>query len=70
LIFGILISTLLTLVLIPVLYYAYAYKRVDKIFSTQWLLFYSSMSGISNHQKLHGSKVLQSTNGRLIGFEP
>ncbi|RUM93731.1 MAG: AcrB/AcrD/AcrF family protein [Thiothrix sp.] len=34
LIFGILISTMLTLVLIPVLYYAYAYKRIDRILST------------------------------------
>ena len=30
LIFGILISTLLTLIVIPVLYYAYLYKRIDK----------------------------------------
>jgi multidrug efflux pump subunit AcrB len=32
LIFGILVSTMLTLVFIPVLYYAYAYKRVDQVF--------------------------------------
>ncbi len=31
LIFGLLVSTLLTLVVIPVLYYAYVYKRVDKV---------------------------------------
>jgi multidrug efflux pump subunit AcrB len=35
LIFGILISTMLTLVFIPVLYYAYAYKRVDQLFGAQ-----------------------------------
>ncbi len=37
LIFGILISTMLTLVFIPVLYYTYAYKRVDQLFGTQKL---------------------------------
>ncbi len=31
LIFGLLVSTLLTLVVIPVLYYAYVYKRVDRV---------------------------------------
>ncbi len=31
LIFGLFVSTLLTLVVIPVLYYAYVYKRVDKV---------------------------------------
>ncbi|MGF1546828.1 MAG: efflux RND transporter permease subunit [Thiotrichales bacterium] len=35
LIFGLLVSTLLTLVVIPVLYYAYAYKRIDKVILTQ-----------------------------------
>lgn len=31
LIFGLFVSTLLTLVVIPVLYYAYVYKRIDKV---------------------------------------
>ncbi len=31
LIFGLLVSTVLTLLVIPVLYYAYVYKRVDKV---------------------------------------
>jgi len=31
LIFGLLVSTVLTLLVIPVLYYAYAYKQVDKL---------------------------------------
>jgi multidrug efflux pump subunit AcrB len=35
LIFGIMISTMLTLVFIPVLYYAYAYKRVGKLFGRE-----------------------------------